>query len=512
MPDDLKRAAVLRLYVLLKLLFFLHVASIIVTLVAPGVFGLSKSCAMMGAAEHSFGALMTLVFLVVIKRGKTDGGTLLDWGLVYQVVTCFVAAFMEQAQWVGGISIVSVLILMFPLFVPRDAKKTLLAGFSSAAMAPLAVLLFHSLSPGQALSSGQSYVPLALNFVFAGFAVVPSKVMAHLARQVRHARRMGAYELTSRLGAGGMGEVWRARHRLLRRPAAIKLIRQEALSKSDAALVLSRFEREAQATAELESPHTVELYDFGVAQDGSFYYVMELLNGRDLESAVRQFGLMPAERVVFILRQVLDSLDDAHVRGLVHRDIKPANILICRKGRQFDFVKVVDFGLVRVNAESADSSNVIQTGEGKILGTPAYLPPETVTGVESIDGRADLYALGCVAYFLLTGHNVFDATSAVSMAVAHATEPPPLPSTRTSQPIPPELERLIMQCLAKHPDERPRDAFALSQALARVPLANAWTNETASAWWQAHVFGQPADTEATMVDAPTAVVEPLLSA
>src|SRR5690606_11921480 len=282
-------------------------------------------------------------------------------------------------------------------------------------------------------------------------AVVPSKVMAHLAGQVRSARRMGAYELTSKLGGGGMGEVWRARHRLLRRPAAIKLIRQDALSKGDSALILTRFEREAQATAELESPHTVELYDFGVAQDGSLYYVMELLNGQDLESLVKEFGPMPPERVIFILLQVLDSLDDAHARGLVHRDIKPANILVCRRGRQHDFVKVVDFGLVRINAPMELATSIIHTGEGKILGTPAYLAPETVTGSREVDGRADLYSLGCVAYFLLTGQNIFEAGSAMSMAVAHVTEPPVPPSQKADQPIPVELDELVLQCLAKDP-------------------------------------------------------------
>ena len=511
MPDDLRCAAVLRLYVLLKIFLVLHALAIGLNWLGPHTFGWSAGCSMLGMIEHGFGLILTGAFLWVIKRGKTQAEKLLNWGLAYQVVTCFVAAYAEQAQAMGGISIVAILILMFPLFVPRDVKKTLLAGVLSAAVAPLAVFLFHSLSARPTQLPEDVVVTLGANFIFAGLAVVPSKVMAHLAGQVRNARRMGAYELTSKLGAGGMGEVWRARHRLLRRPAAIKLIRQEALSKSDSAVVLSRFEREAQATAELESPHTVELYDFGVAQDGSLYYVMELLNGRDLESLVREFGPMPAERVIFLLRQVLDSLDDAHAHGLVHRDIKPANILVCRRGRQHDFVKVVDFGLVRVNAEVDLTNNIIQTGEGKILGTPAYLPPETVTGSMAVDGRADLYSLGCVAYFLLTGQNVFEAASAMSMAVAHVTEPPSAPSEKADQHIPPELDQLVLQCLAKDPKQRPKDAHALAQALARVPLARDWTNAHATDWWQGHLGADFRPVRANS-DAPTAVVEPLLSA
>lgn len=511
MPDDLRQAAVVRLYVLLKIMFFLHVAAIVLNLVGPGMFQWSPACALLGAIEHGFGLVLTGVFIATIRRGRTEAETLLNWALGYQVVTCFVAAYAEQVQGTSGISIVAVLILMFPLFVPRDVRKTLIAGLSSALVAPLAVALFRSMAT-QALPPVE-VVPLVMNFVFAGFAVVPSKVMAHLARQVKSARRMGAYELTSKLGAGGMGEVWRARHRLLRRPAAIKLIRPEALGRSDANLVLSRFEREAQATAGLESPHTVELYDFGVAQDNSLYYVMELLNGQNLESHVAEFGPMPAERVVYILRQVLDSLDDAHSRGLVHRDIKPANILICRKGRQYDFVKVVDFGLVRITADSEQASKITETGEGKILGTPAYLAPEAVTGSDPIDGRSDLYAVGCVAYFLLTGHNVFEANSPMSMAVAHATETPSPPSSR-GVPVPRELDALILACLRKRPGERPADAYSLSQKLAQVPLERPWTNERAEAFWTGHLSDKAFlyATKTAISEAPTAIVEPMMSA
>jgi serine/threonine-protein kinase len=223
---------------------------------------------------------------------------------------------------------------------------------------------------------------------------------------------------------------------------------------------------------------------------------------------------MPPERVVFILGQVLDSLDDAHSRGLVHRDIKPANILICRKGRQYDFVKVVDFGLVRITADSeAAAAKITETGEGKILGTPAYLAPESITGSDPVDGRSDLYAVGCVAYFLLTAHNVFEANSAMSMAVAHATEPPKPPSSRGVQ-LPEALDALILRCLAKRPGERPESACSLARELAKVPLARRWDNDRARDWWNGHLPDQAQiDVDQTVgSEAPTAIIEPMLSA
>src|SRR4029079_11409597 len=206
-----------------------------------------------------------------------------------------------------------------------------------------------------------------------------------------------------------MGEVWRARHRLLIRPAAIKLIRQRAQGtmSSDPELLVRRFEREARATAALTSPHTVQLYDFGVAEDGRLYYVMELLDGLDLDTLVRQHGPLPPERVVHFLRQVCSALQDAHANGLVHRDIKPANVVVSRAGTTFDFVKVLDFGLVKLDgARVADKKAIDLSTEDSWSGTPGYMAPEVVLGAGDTDHRVDLYALGCVAYWLLTGTRV----------------------------------------------------------------------------------------------------------
>jgi eukaryotic-like serine/threonine-protein kinase len=286
---------------------------------------------------------------------------------------------------------------------------------------------------------------------------------------VGRARELGSYRLGELLGRGGMGEVYLATHRMLARPAAIKLIRAEALAGEDgtkAQLATARFRREAEAAARLKSPHTVQLYDFGVTDEGRLYLVMELLDGLDLDSLVRRDGPLTAARVVHILRQVCESLEEAHDVGLVHRDIKPANIHLGRIGREADFVKVLDFGLVK-SIEGTGDDDHLATVAGMTLGTPAYMAPEMVQS-ETIDGRADLYSLGCVAYFLLTGELVFQGETAIQTMFMHMQQAPVPPSERTQNPIPPALERLILTCLAKQPEDRPGSASDLAAGLAQV--------------------------------------------
>jgi serine/threonine-protein kinase len=296
---------------------------------------------------------------------------------------------------------------------------------------------------------------------------------------------MGSYQLGELLGRGGMGEVYKASHRMLARPAAIKLIRPEMLGGTDpavAARAIARFRREADAAAHLRSAHTVDLYDFGVTEDQTVYLVMEFLDGKDLESLVRQHGPMPAPRVVHVLRQVCDSLEEAHARGLVHRDIKPANIHLGRVGCREDFVKVLDFGLVKNAGVGAAQPQA--TIEGVIMGTPAYMAPEMALG-DIVDARADLYALGCVAYYLLTGAQVFAGDTALKVITQHLQAVPVRPSERTELPIPAALEQLVMACLAKKPEERPQSARQLAQALGTID-GMTWSEEEASRWWRQH--------------------------
>jgi len=245
-----------------------------------------------------------------------------------------------------------------------------------------------------------------------------------------------------------------------------------------------RFEREAQDTATLGSTHTIDVYDFGIAEDGNFYYVMELLKGLSLERFVKDFGPMEPARVVYLLRQVCHSLNEAHGRGLIHRDIKPANIFVCRLGPDDDFVKVLDFGLVK--HFEAPVPGTMLTVEGLTAGTPAYMAPEIAMGSPGVDGRADLYSLGCVAYYLLTGQPVFSGDTAVATVLAHVKDEPIPPSARSEFQVPFALDRLILDCLAKDPASRPATAAVLGQRLAAAVPDEIWTPEAAHAWWELH--------------------------
>jgi serine/threonine-protein kinase len=260
--------------------------------------------------------------------------------------------------------------------------------------------------------------------------------------------------------------------------------------------VRQRFEREAQAIASLRSPHTVTLFDFGVADDGAFYYVMELLDGVDADTLVKRFGQLPAARAIHVLRQVCHSLSEAHTRGLIHRDIKPANLFLCRYGEDVDFVKVLDFGLVKALADAPDAVETapLLTREHTVHGTPAFIAPEQAVGRSDLDGRVDIYATGCVAYWLLTGQQVFTADTPVALMMHHMNTDPAPPSRRSELPIPPALDRLVLQCLAKNPAHRPQSARELSQRLGEIDAVTAWTDGSAREWWATHLPGQASST------------------
>ena len=295
--------------------------------------------------------------------------------------------------------------------------------------------------------------------------------------------RVGSYRLIERLGSGGMGEVWLARHQLLARPAAVKLVRGAALGvEDDGPSLRQRFSREAQTTAELQSPHTVQLFDFGMTDTGSFYYVMERLRGMDLQRMIERYGPVPSERAVFLLKQACLSLTEAHALGLVHRDIKPANLFVCLLGSEYDFLKVLDFGVV---SRPHDPMARI-TAAGLVLGTPAFLAPELVAGHESFDGRADIYALGCVAFWLLTGRPPFQGADALSVLRHHASTAPHPPSSVSEEPIPADVDALVLDCLAKDPARRPGGADALFERLDALSVGNLWDQRRARTWWALH--------------------------
>jgi eukaryotic-like serine/threonine-protein kinase len=341
-----------------------------------------------------------------------------------------------------------------------------------------------------------TYLP---NYICAVLAVFPSKILAHLGRKLTRARQLGSYRLVEQIGRGGMGEVWRAEHRLFARPAAIKLITAQRLEEASS-VAEERFRREAQAAAALRSPHTIQLYDFGLTRDRRPYYVMELLDGCDLESLVKRYGAQPSARVAYILRQACHSLAEAHATGLVHRDIKPANLYIGRLGLDYDFVKVLDFGLVKRQNDLSEHDMQLTAPEA-ISGTPAYMAPEMASG-EPVDSRADLYALGCVGYYLVTGQRIFEGMHPMQVLVQHLRSEPVPPSERLGQPVNPALERLLMHCLAKNPADRPPGAAGLAEALGSAG-ADEWTQGDARRWWESSFTSARAGEQTTSPPSPT---------
>jgi PAS domain S-box-containing protein len=292
---------------------------------------------------------------------------------------------------------------------------------------------------------------------------------------------LGLYRLIEKIGEGGMGEVWRARHQLLARSCAIKVIKPDLLDGAHRESVTERFRMEARTIARLTSPNTVRLYDFGVTENGGFYFVMELLKGLDVMSLIERFGPLPAERAIDVLRQTCRSLAEAHGAGLLHRDIKPHNLYLCRLGVDYDVVKVLDFGLVKSLRPDAPQL----TTAGVLTGTAAYMPPERVRG-KAVDERSDLYALGCVAYAMLTGRPPFSGESSAILLDHVKTRPKP-PSTIASQTIPDRLDAIVMACLEKTPANRPSSALELWRALGEIELNPSWTTERAQRWWLEHV-------------------------
>jgi serine/threonine-protein kinase len=439
------------------------------------------------------GGIISAALCFVFKRSNLSLPAKQNAGLAFMLLNSAGAASLNAWASVPPrlgeihISWIAVIILVYSMIAPSSPRRMLLASLAAALMDPLAfgiAYLVGAPTPPLTVVIVMTWPNVACAFV----AMVPSQVLQRIGRRLHEAQELGSYHLQEPLGTGGMGEVWRARHRLLARDAAIKLVRPELLGAQTAvetAAVLRRFEREALATAALSSPHTIQVFDFGVTQDGAFYYVMELLTGRDLESLVREFGPLPASRVIYLLRQVAHSLADAHARGLVHRDIKPANIYVCRMGLDYDFAKVLDFGLVKVKHRPA--GDTLSTIEHTATGTPAYMAPETILGDADVDRRADVYALGCVAYYLLTGELVFEADTSMKMLMHHLNTAPVPPSQRTELPIPRELDELVLACLQKDPSRRPQNAGELFRMAYNCRACEGWDADAAEAWWKVHL-------------------------
>jgi serine/threonine-protein kinase len=452
--------------------------------------------------------IVSSLTMTALARRLSGKPILLDVGAAYLVLQCLLISILSQWAPVPitpRVSWVCIPILFYPAIVPNTPRKTLITSLLAASTEPLAFVLSHVRGVPVHLNAFYLIWDFLPNYICAFLVVIPVKIIHSLGQQVRRARELGSYRLEEPLGKGGMGEVFRATHQMLARPAAVKLIRSEIIGSSTPAaarVITQRFRREAEAAASLRSPHTISLYDFGVAQDGTFFLVMELLDGLDLETLVERFGPVSPERTVYLMRQVCASLAEAHGRGLVHRDIKPSNIFTCRLGLDVDFVKVLDFGLVKAMGDG-DREATLLTAPDATTGTPAYIAPEVVRGDRVADHRVDIYTLGCVGYWLLTGRLVFQADNAIQLMYRHANAIPVPPSQRSELEIPPILDRVILSCLAKYPEDRPQSALELSQLLAAAVPESSWNQERAHRWWDRHHPGgtglQPLDSEQRML-------------
>ncbi|MBL9089858.1 MAG: serine/threonine protein kinase [Planctomycetaceae bacterium] len=373
------------------------------------------------------------------------------------------------------------LIFTYAIYIPNTWQRcaVVLACIMAAAAGGYVVDVLRAPRMADLAGAHEPFVSMIL-FALIGYgaSVYGTALVNTLRREAYEAREFGQYRLRRLLGAGGMGEVYLAEHRLLKRPCALKLVRPQ---KADDPRTLARFEREVQTIATLSHWNTVEIFDYGRTEDGTFYYVMEYLPGLSVGDLVERHGPLAPARVVYLLEQVCDALREAHAVGLVHRDVKPGNIFAAKRGGVHDVAKLLDFGLVKTTEEA---EGIHLTLDGTITGSPLYMSPEQATGDSEPDARSDIYALGAVAYFMLTGRPPFESDKPLKVLFAHANEPV-LPPTRLRADVPADLEEVILRCLAKSPAERFQDAVSLRFALRDCECWGKWTRDDAARWWNA---------------------------
>jgi serine/threonine protein kinase len=489
LPADVLEAGVKRLgLVTIVCSSSLAVVLLLLTLLAQHDPTLRTQVLPLAAGSLIPAIVLNVGMLVIARWSSLRPQAVLHVSLIYLVLfSLALSALRHGLPWpatevLRGWSPVALVLVMYGALVPARPSTVAGASIVAALMDPLVLFIAQ---PGQAFPS-LAQVPLLMlsPAAGAGLAYLSSRVLYGLTEHMTRAREVGSYRLKKRLGIGGMGEVWAAKHRMLARPAAIKLIRPAILAShgpEEAKRLLKLFEREAQTTASLTSPNTIQLFDYGVTLDGTFYYVMELLDGYDLQTLVKTFGKQPPERVASLLIQATESLHEAHEHQFVHRDLKPANIFTCRYGGDVDFVKVLDFGLVMDRRPTEE-----ELQKPGLIGTPAVMAPEMVRFNAPVDQRADIYALGCVAYWLLTAERVFEAENRADMLVMHAHQRPVPPSKRAGISLPPRLEEIILQCLDKNPNKRPQTARQLGDMFRELGLDREWTRARREDWWSAH--------------------------
>lgn len=449
-----------------------------------------------GRASHALGTLIALgMWLVLRQRRVLSEGALLAADLLGTFCLC--ASFIGMGHWAvqpygyyTAMLAVTHVSITRAMVVPSAPRRTLLLGIASFSGFLLMRATLPETSDMVYMGGRARGVVEALLWSTAGVAVstVASKVIYGLQKRAKEALQLGQYTLEEKIGQGGMGEIYRARHAMLRRPTAVKLLLGDSNE-----LQLRRFEKEVQLTARLTHPNTISIYDYGRTPDGVFYYAMELLEGLTLEELVQRHGPLSPSRAIFLLLQVCGALHEAHQVGLIHRDVKPANIFLCRRGELADFVKVLDFGLVR---DVKSNEQTTQSNVNLVVGTPLYMSPEAILEPDRVDAATDVYGLGCVAYFLLTGAPPFRGKTVLEVCAHHLHSVAPPPSERAA--VPADLERVIVACLEKSKEARPASARALARALEGCEAAGSWGSAEAEAWWAS----APLSARAAPADSP----------
>nr|MDQ2643754.1 serine/threonine protein kinase [Myxococcota bacterium] len=437
-----------------------------------------------GFPAHLVTTLLLLVTVLCLYRFRASLRVLqsIDFvSMVAQSVSIAMSFVHTAVKWRPELAVLIAMAAIHTLraaLVPTTAARSGLLW--KLASIPILVGTYYAYQdqPGAGYPGGMTMMLMALVWCFVVGVVVTSIswVIYGLQLRVKEAAELGQYELEHKIGEGGMGIVYRARHALLRRPTAVKLLPPDRAGLG----AIARFEREVRLTARLNHPNIVAVYDYGHTPEGLFYYAMEFLDGVDLERLVEADGPQPPGRVVNVLLQIASALAEAHHVGLIHRDVKPANVFLCRRGLELDSVKVLDFGLVRETA----SVDATQSTLNVLTGTPLYMSPEQITDPQHVDGRSDLYALGAVAYFLLTGEPPFTGSSVVEVCGHHLHTVPVRPSERLGQHLPEDLERLVLALLEKKPGQRPSDAQTLVRALRSCASARDWNHDRADEWWR----------------------------
>jgi hypothetical protein len=439
-----------------------------------------------------FGHLASFVIALILTytlRGTARRFQLLAfWVVALNLVLAIVLLAAQQPNDIPYL-VGTITLFLYAAFIPSPGRYTVMLGVLAVATFLMAAVMTYAFQPGApeywAARGGMAELRYHLIDGIIGLGIMAlvahavSRTLYSLRKTAHQAKRLGNYYIDEELGSGGMGQVFRARHALIRRPTAVKVMQPSGEYEQAA---ITRFEREVQLTATLTHPNSITIYDFGRTPDQRFYYVMEFLQGLDLQDLVTRYGPVAASRSVFILTQACGALSEAHARGIVHRDIKPSNIFLTQRGGLYDFVKVLDFGLAK-DLSGADAVELTKTGVA--VGTPRYISPEAVKG-EGMDGRSDLYCLGAVAYWMLTGRPPFEATTSVELLIDHVKATPTPPSQVCELEIPPELDEIVMTCLEKKPEDRFPTAAALESALDTVAFDRRWSQEQAREWWEIH--------------------------